>query len=333
MSATWNVIFRQVALRANQLATDNATSLATSYAVATIGQTQLADRAIEFPKLAIDDAIVDSCERIVSVIGSNLTSPYRRYFTANTIDTEDGQLKGGHTTGELISTLSGHILNTTCSVASSASTVTAPIAMFEPRHTGRKVTAYDGSTTVTTAISRVNSTTSIDMCTTFPNMVSAGLTLSLVSTPIIGSASRWFDKADNVELKPKPIEEIRRINQMSDQIASYDNVYYYHYDGERIWHTRPTNKVYGEFVVWDSSAARISLDASNLIDGAASRGRCPFPDDLHEVIICGALRNIFRGNFNIEQVQVWSRYFEESLQRIAAGFTPYQDTGSDQPAP
>ena len=71
---------RQVILRSNQLAADSASTLATAYAVTTIGNTQMADRAIEFPAKAINDAILNAMERMITLIGEDKNSPYRTFF-------------------------------------------------------------------------------------------------------------------------------------------------------------------------------------------------------------------------------------------------------------
>lgn len=80
MATTYTPIWRQIALRANQFKADSATALNTAYTATTPGTTELGDRAIEFPKLAIDDAILNAGDDIVTAIGENPKSPYRTHF-------------------------------------------------------------------------------------------------------------------------------------------------------------------------------------------------------------------------------------------------------------
>lgn len=69
---------------------DNASALQSAYTTSVPGQTQLGERAVEFPKEAIDDAIIEAGGRIVAVIGQNPNSVYRPYFTDQTSSISDG---------------------------------------------------------------------------------------------------------------------------------------------------------------------------------------------------------------------------------------------------
>lgn len=89
--ALWNVIQRAIMLKANVVNAADASTLASVYSVATIGQTELNDRGIEFPFNAINDAILDAGGMIVERIGQNVNSPYRSYFH----DVTDAILDGG----------------------------------------------------------------------------------------------------------------------------------------------------------------------------------------------------------------------------------------------
>lgn len=88
--ATWDKLQRAVMLKANELNASSAANLASTYSVSTIGQSELADRGIEFPFSAINDAILDACGTMVERIGQNQQSPYRSYF----LDTTDSILDG-----------------------------------------------------------------------------------------------------------------------------------------------------------------------------------------------------------------------------------------------
>lgn len=80
MGQTYDKIFRQVALHANQIETVSASALQTSYQTSTIGQTELGDRAVEFPFESINDGILRAGDKMIGVIGMNRKSPYRPFF-------------------------------------------------------------------------------------------------------------------------------------------------------------------------------------------------------------------------------------------------------------
>lgn len=84
MSVTWDIVQRAVILRGGELKADSASSLSTLYATADIDQTDLDDRAIEFPFLAINDAILNAASHMVKLIGLDVESPYRSYFAGVT---------------------------------------------------------------------------------------------------------------------------------------------------------------------------------------------------------------------------------------------------------
>lgn len=77
-------------LKANELNAADASSLASIYSVATIGQTELNDRGIEFPFSAINDALLDAGGKLVERIGQNPLCPYRSYFADQTDSISDG---------------------------------------------------------------------------------------------------------------------------------------------------------------------------------------------------------------------------------------------------
>lgn len=90
MSVLWSVPQRQVILRANLLpATTGATQFA-NYSTANIGDTQMADRSIQFPELAVDDALLNAADRMVGRIGNNPFSPYRTAFQDVTASVASG---------------------------------------------------------------------------------------------------------------------------------------------------------------------------------------------------------------------------------------------------
>lgn len=226
MAETYEKIFRQVVLRANQLAADDTSALAASYVTSAIGDTQMADRAIEFPAMAINDAILNAGDRLVGAIGMDPYSPYRRFFAG----------------------------------------VTANLA------TGSELPLLDsGNKTVVGVIGDVRDATS------FKKLVSRNY------QAVIG---------------------------VSNLALLKQSVHWYYTDNVRIWHTR--DNVICDVVVWDK-ADQLTLLTTN------PRGNCPFPQELHEALVCGALSYIFRSTFNIEQVMIWRRYFEAVIARLEQG--------------
>jgi hypothetical protein len=80
MAETWDKLFRATVLRGGLLKADDATTLEANYVVANIGQTQMDDRAVMFPKTAIDDALLMAGDQLVRAFAGNPLSPYRRNF-------------------------------------------------------------------------------------------------------------------------------------------------------------------------------------------------------------------------------------------------------------
>lgn len=224
---TYDKIFRQVALRANQLQADTATALQTAYTTALIGQTEMSDRAIEFPKEAIDDAILNAGDRIVNLIGLDKNSPYRGNFAGVTSNVASGSL--------------------------------IPL-------------------------------------------------ISASSKSRIGLIGDVLDASTSKKLAAKDYQEVIGYSNMTLKQTPH----WYYTDNVRIWHTR-TNVVI-DIIVWDKSD-QLTLLAQT---GGGVRGACPFPQDLHEALVCGALSYIFRGNFNNEQVGMWRGYFNDTLQILGA---------------
>lgn len=318
MAQSWDKIFRQIALRANQLAANSTTSLATNYVVATIGDTQMGDRSIEFPKKAIDDAILNACGELIAVIGHSLHSTYRRFFVDDTVDwVHSTGYTAGTASGGAVGPLSGEKTHPTATFSSAGTSLTVTSAFFTRNHLGRRVTLTAGSLTTTLTICKIVSPTEITMHTS-SGFQGSGATVKITAAPLVGISSRFFRCDDSTELEPKPLEAIRAFRDLAQGMIQFNErkMNYYHFDGERIYHTVSSSTVqgvYGEFVCWDSVGAAQSMDA------ATTRGDCPFPDDLHEAIVYGALANIFRSDFNLEQVRVWRQYFDNVLQQLAGG--------------
>lgn len=87
-------------------------------------------------------------------------------------------------------------------------------------------------------------------------------------------------------------------------------VYWYYTDNTRIWLTEDDGSVGADIVVWDKTAQRALM-------ATAPRGACPFPEALHEALVCGALSYIFRSSFNSDQMTAWRNYFENTIQMLS----------------
>jgi len=90
MSVLWSIPQREIILRANQLMASSATALQTAYTATGIGQTQMSDRATEFPFEATNDALLEAGSQIVQAIGKDPHSPYRTYFAGVTASLASG---------------------------------------------------------------------------------------------------------------------------------------------------------------------------------------------------------------------------------------------------
>lgn len=229
MAETWDSIQRQVILRANQLQANSATALSTSYETSTIGQTEMGDRAIEFPMLAINDAILNAGDRLVNVIGLDIYSPYRNYFA---------DVTASLTTGSSIPLISDN------------------------------------------SQSRVG---------------------------LIGAVR---DSSTEEKLVAKDYKDVVGISKLT--LKQSPNWYYT--DNVRIWHTNTS--VICDIVVWDKSTQLLSMGYDPSGDSDPTRGECPFPQDLHEALVCGALSYIFRGDFNNSQVSLWRGYFNNRIEEL-----------------
>lgn len=225
MAETWDRVFRQVILRGNLLQADDASTLATNYTTALIGQTEMSDRAIMFPKVAVDDAILNAGDRMVGLIGLDKNSPYRSFFAG-----------------------------VTSNVASGA------------------------------AIPLISST-------------------SKTRVGVIGDV---LDASTSKKCVAKEYQEVIGVGSMTLKQSPH----FYYTDNVRIWHTR-TNVVI-DIVVWDK-ADQLTLMAQT---AGGVRGACPFPQELHEGLVCGALSYLFRGEFNVEQAKQWRATFNEVLAQL-----------------
>lgn len=81
---TWEKLFRQVALKGNLLKASVASTLETGYTNATIGDAEMLDRGVQFPKTAVDDALLAAGDRVIRRIAADPMGRYRKEFTVET---------------------------------------------------------------------------------------------------------------------------------------------------------------------------------------------------------------------------------------------------------
>lgn len=144
-----------------------------------------------------------------------------------------------------------------------------------------------------------------------PNITN-GSTIPLVSAsgkPRIGVVGSIRDSSTNKKLKFKDFDSIANL----ENIDSLQEIYWCYTDNVRLWHTR--ENVIADIIEWDKDSVYAAL-------ASTPRGTIPFPGDLHESLVCGALSFLFRNNFNVEQVDRWRQYFNQTLQRVS---TKYKD--------
>lgn len=227
MSVLYNVVQRQVQLRANQLAASNATDLATLYSSAVPGQAGMGTRAIEFPFVAINDAILNAGDTMVRAIGNNPESPYRNFFA-----------------------------DVTSSLASGALLPTS----------------------------------------------------SSTSKPIVGIIADVRDASNpNRKHKLAPYQVVEDYNVLKTNLLKV-NPYLYYTDNVRIYHT--STNIIADVVIWSKT------DQTTLLESTPARGTCPFPEELIECLVCGALSYIFRGDFNVAQISTWRDYFNDCVSKL-----------------
>lgn len=223
MSVLWKVPQREVMLRANLFPANTGATQIASYGVANPSDTQILDRAVQFPELAVDDALLDAGDVIVGRIGRNPQSPYRSSFhdvTANIA--------------------SGALLPTTSST----------------------------------------------------------------SKPIVGVIGEVRDASGNALMNFANERAVKGYNTLKTNIVKVQPNLYYS-DNVRIWHT--TANVIADVVIW-SKTDQITLMGTN------PRGTCPFPEDLIELLVEGALAKVFRDKFNETQAQIYQQRFDNHIQ-------------------
>jgi hypothetical protein len=92
MSDTWEKLFRQVALKGNLLKASVAATLETAYSTATIGASEMLDRGSQFPKTAVDDALLAAGDKVIRQIAADPNSRYRKEFHSETAALTSGDV-------------------------------------------------------------------------------------------------------------------------------------------------------------------------------------------------------------------------------------------------
>jgi hypothetical protein len=224
VSVLWKIPQREVMLRANLFPTTSGTTQETSYSVANPGATEMADRAIQFPPTAINDALLDSGDVLVGRIGANPHSPYRIFFS---------DVSSNISSGSLIPTTSS------------------------------------------------------------------------TSKPVVGVIGDVRDASGNALMNFASERVVKGYNTLKTNIVKVQpNLFYT--DNVRIWHT--TTNVVADMVIW-SKTDQLALMVTN------PRGTCPFPEDLIDLLVEGALAKVFRDNFNTAQATVYQNRFEAHLEQ------------------
>lgn len=205
------------------MASSDSSTLQTNYTSTSIGQAALTARASEFPKEAIDDAILNACDAIIFLIGNDRKSQYRKFFH-----------------------------DVTASIASGA------------------VIPIIGSTAV----------------------------------PVIGKLGTVRDASDSSKMKFRAYGDVKLTLSLNSSTLTRPKIFFT--DNVRIWHT--VSNVTIDVVVYSKAAQRILM-------AATPRGACPFPEDLADCIVYGALSLLFKGGLNNEQARQWREEFFTSLKQ------------------
>lgn len=92
MAQTWDKIIRQVFLQGNLMGISSGAALETAYTNPVIGQAELINRASQYSEDAVQDVILEACNRIIQLISLDRQSPYRVHFQAVTSNLANGAL-------------------------------------------------------------------------------------------------------------------------------------------------------------------------------------------------------------------------------------------------
>lgn len=128
------------------------------------------------------------------------------------------------------------------------------------------------------------------------------------SVPIIGVWGAVRDSADNLPLTEQPLDLIRRINQ--EPWRTYP-VYYFKFDGDSIYHTRPFVEI---------ECCTYSQDAQLTIWNSGT-GAIPLPEVLRPALAARAISILTKDGAFADQAAVYREYSNDALTRIRAGLT------------
>jgi hypothetical protein len=111
----------------------------------------------------------------------------------------------------------------------------------------------------------------------------------------------------NRKHKLAPYQVVEDYNVLKTNLLKV-NPYLYYTDNVRIYHT--STNIIADVVIWSKT------DQTTLLESTPARGTCPFPEELIECLVCGALSYIFRGDFNIAQIATWRGYFNDCVGKL-----------------
>jgi hypothetical protein len=133
---------------------------------------------------------------------------------------------------------------------------------------------------------------------------------SIGAGQIIGELGSVHDATDGTVCTEKPLAVIRRRVRNAASFPTGSNIYHYHIDGNRIYHTR-TNVVI-DVCVYNRATQLAALTGNADI---------LLPDVLGEAYVCGAVSYLVRDDEFTGQAELYRAYFNDTLSMIRGGFT------------
>lgn len=127
---------------------------------------------------------------------------------------------------------------------------------------------------------------------------------------VIGARGSVYDATDGTVCTKKPLAVIRRRVRNASSFPTSSNIYHYHIDDRRIYHTRTG-------VVIDVCIYERSTQLTNI----NSNGNMLLPDVLGEALICGAVAFMVRDDEFAGQAATYAAYFASTVAMIQQGLT------------
>lgn len=129
-------------------------------------------------------------------------------------------------------------------------------------------------------------------------------TTSVTAKPIVGVYGSIRDSSDLLVCKEKTLEEIDRRNRNAGGFYRIP-MYAYKFDGNRIYHTRPTVLI--DVCVWSHTDQQTALDVG---------GNMLLPDYLAEGLVCGTMAYLVRDDEFPEQGAYFAAMFRDTLEGL-----------------